>query len=160
MSDSRSSRVVSGFLTGLGFSIAFVLIVSASIYAYSTYLNSQSDATGIVSMPEWKVFDESAGLTIESHRSVQAEDALDIVGVIANRGADTWESISIEVELFDDEDNYLDECTDYIRGALKPGERENFTVRCGGCEGSLPGSYERYEIAVKDANFQMQQDSG
>jgi len=46
----------------------------------------------------------------------------------------------------------------YISSALVPKQSENFKVSCGGCEKRPLAEFDRYEIAIKDASYQMKQD--
>jgi len=52
----------------------------------------------------------------------------------------------------------MDECSEYISSALAPKQSENFKVSCGGCEKRPLAEFDRYEIAIKNASYQMKQD--
>lgn len=158
MTERKATKILHGFLSGIGFSFAFVLVIAAALYAYSQYMRSEIESVEITSMSRWKQYDENAGLAIMSHRPIRRENNLEIVGVVENNGTDTWQSISIEVELFDSEGNFMDECSEYISSALAPKQSENFKVSCGGCEKRPLAEFDRYEIAIKDASYQMKQD--
>jgi hypothetical protein len=71
---------------------------------------------------------------------------------VENAGSNTWSSVSVEVELFDEKDQFVDECSGYLRGKLIPAHVKNLKIKCGGCENSQFPEYSKYTIKVVDAS--------
>ena len=61
-------------------------------------------------------------------------------------------SVNIEVELFNDKGEFVDECTEYVRGSFAPGASENFKVSCGGCKEHPLPDFATYTIRIVDAS--------
>ena len=78
-----------------------------------------------------------------------------VVGVVTNSGNDTWDNISIEIELFDKDGKFIDECSEYISSPLPPSKSENFKAKCGGCEKRPMADFDHYEIRIIDAMYEM-----
>jgi len=144
-------RIFHGFLTGIGFSVALVGIVAGAQYIYAKYF-LQGQLSAMESDLGWRDFSEDAGLVISDDRLVRSDRSLEVVGTLANNGSDTWDGIEVEVEVFDKDDRFIDECSEYISGNLSPGQTENFKVSCGGCQAHPIPDFARYEISVKDAS--------
>jgi hypothetical protein len=97
-------------------------------------------------------FDDDSGLIIKSHRERKIPNGVEILAEVENTGETTWSSVSIEVELFDDQDRFVDECTTYLSGNMAPQRVENAKIKCGGCENNPLPEYARYTIRVVDAH--------
>lgn len=147
------NRIIHGFLIGLGFSIALILVIGGARYIYMKYVYPEQMSETMLESGLWKEYSDEAGLSITEHSPIQTEFNLEVVGVIQNEGEDTWDGISIEVELFDATGKFIDECTEYISSPIAPSERENFKVSCGGCEKRPLSDFDHYEISIKDAHF-------
>lgn len=92
-----------------------------------------------------------SGLEITAHRQRLVDDDLAILGTLENRGDVTWTSIVLEVELFDTDGQFVDECSEYLRGHYPPDSTENFKVDCSRCKQSTP-DFATYTINVQDAS--------
>ena len=154
-----------GLFIGAGFTVSMYII---SYYAMDFYMDSMTSkskekiestskesSTSSVSsyMSSYKEFSSEAGIIITSHKERKVTNSVDILGVLENQGEDTWGSINIEVELFDKEGNFVDECSEYISGNILPGEKQNFKVSCRRCEKNPLPEYKKYTIKVKDAHY-------
>lgn len=100
----------------------------------------------------YKKFDESSGVEIKSHREREIKNGVEILAEVENKGDIIWSSVSVEVELFDGQDNFIDECFAYLRGSLTPQQVRNIKVKCGGCENNPLPAYSSYTIKVVDAS--------
>jgi hypothetical protein len=152
MTEKTSNRIVHGFLVGLGFSIALVLVVIAGQYLYVKYMYREH-VSEIMSNSEWKEYNPDAGLVISEHSPIRTDNNLEVIGVVKNNGEDVWSSISIEVELFDANGKFIDECSKYLSSPLSPSGSENFKVNCGGCEKRPITNFHHYDIRIKDASY-------
>ena len=150
-------KIVQGFLLGLGFTVAFVLVLIAAQYLYMKYVFEDQVSEAMYGS-QWKEYSEEAGLVITEHKPIHTEDSVEFIGIVANNGSDTWDMISIEVELFDEDGKFIDECSEYISSPLAPSKSENFKVSCGGCEKRPIADFDHYEIHIKDASYEMPRD--
>lgn len=100
----------------------------------------------------YKRFDSNSGLKIVNHRERRIGDKLEVIGTFENSGDTTWSSVNIEVELFNDKGEFVDECTEYVRGSFAPGASENFKVSCGGCKEHPLPDFATYTIRIVDAS--------
>ncbi|HHJ16882.1 MAG TPA: hypothetical protein ENJ80_09315 [Gammaproteobacteria bacterium] len=61
--------------------------------------------------------------------------------------------MQIEIELFDKEGKFVDECSEYMSGTILPGDTENFKVSCRRCDKNPLPEYQTYTIEIRDAYF-------
>lgn len=97
-------------------------------------------------------FGPDSGLKIIDHRDHRTNGRLDVVGSFENTGKTTWSSVTIEVELFDAQGVFVDECKDYDSGSFPPGSKEYFKVSCGGCKEHPLPDFSSYTVKIKDAS--------
>ncbi len=53
MTERKATKILHGFLSGIGFSFAFVLVIAAALYAYSQFMRSEIESVEITSMSGW-----------------------------------------------------------------------------------------------------------
>ena len=56
------------------------------------------------------------------------EDAIIVLGKVTNSGNVEWDSVTLEVELYDKENRFLGEASEYLSGSLQPGAQENVSI--------------------------------
>lgn len=106
----------------------------------------------IEEVSSYEKFSSDSGLKIVNHREQRVGEKLEVLGAFENGGTNTWTSVTIEVELFDDKGEFVDECTKYVRGSFVPGTSENFKVNCGGCEEHPLPNFDSYTVRIVDAS--------
>jgi len=95
-----------------------------------------------------------ASLAIREHRPHRAENNSAFLGLIANNGKYTWESVEVLVELFAKDGTFVDKCRATWTDRSRPGRIVNFKVSCTNCrDPSQPLAYDRYTIAIVDASY-------
>jgi len=87
-------------------------------------------------------------LVITKHQEVMRDQAVFILGTVENQGSDAVRAVSIEIDLFGKDGEFVDQCSEYLKGALKPGEARNFKVSCGGCKERPVVAHESYKVRV------------
>lgn len=151
-------KLLGGFAIGTGFTIAAVAIIYVSTgvlidkvaaEAYSEAEEAQEQMSDSIG---FKRFSPDAGLRIKSHRKRPIQNGIEILAEVENAGKETWSSVSIEVELFDGQEKFVDECSSYVRGKIAPNEVKNTKVRCGGCKDSSLPEFATYKISIVDAS--------
>ena len=141
------AKIGSGFLTGIGFAVAFMGLA----YGYEIWETSnRPDRSG-----EWgyKKYKTDSGLTIKDQRPQKQAQNTSFIGTIQNEGKDTWESVQIVAELFDKDGQFVDKCSSYESGRIAPGQNRNFKVSCGGCRDESVAPYDHYTVSIVDANY-------
>ncbi len=98
-------------------------------------------------------------IEVVEHRLQKEKDNLKILGNIKNNGPDTWSGISIEVHLYNKEDQLVDIIKSYVSGNISPGETRPFkaTNKCGDEEAI---SFHEYKVFIKDAFHEQVQTDG
>jgi len=141
-----------GLKFGLGFSIPFVVlyvIAGALINVTSRQASKQLFRDSFIT----KAYGPNSGLKLNWHKPDRRSADLFVLGQLSNAGADTWEWVKIQVDLYDKSDELVRVCESRSFGPLHPGENRNFSMSCGGSsEDPLP-TFERYEIRIVDATY-------
>ena len=141
------AKICSGLLTGIGFAVA----IAAVFFGIGRWEKSQaSDQLAGFEMRQYK---PDSGLIIKDHRPLTTDQNTAFIGTVENNGKDTWESVSIDVDLFDKGGQFVDKCSGYERGRIAPGQTHNFKASCGGCRDASVAQYDHYTIAIVDANY-------
>jgi hypothetical protein len=97
-------------------------------------------------------YDENSGLIIENQELRKSDTKLTIIGQIKNTGQENWERTHIEVELFDSNKKFVDQCSGLVWGIIKPTQTRNFKVTCGECDNEPFVEFSTYEIRITDAS--------
>jgi len=72
--------------------------------------------------------DPTSDMIISEIRSNTNGGTIEITGLITNSGLHEWSSVTVEVEFFDKNGNFLDEKSEYLRTTIKPDAKEHFKV--------------------------------
>ncbi len=149
-----------GFLIGIGFIIpslityllgSFVLIKGIPDFLNSSQNIEMADENAEYMSGFMDNMDQSRDIEILSHREQPLGGQLLILGSLINNSKKTVNSVQLEVELMDDNQEMVYECTEYISHKIKSGEKENFQVKCGCGSTTLP-NHTSYTIRVTQAN--------
>lgn len=126
-------KIGTGLLYGIG--------IGASVTAITYFMTERMTAS---------VWNGAAleKVVVSKHEEVKRDGAVFILGTVENHAADPLRAASIEVDLFDKSGKFVDQCTEYLKGSLKPGEARNFKVSCGGCKERPVVAHESYKIRV------------
>jgi hypothetical protein len=87
-------------------------------------------------------------LTVTQHQEVTHDGALFVLGTVESRATDRVRTIGIQVDLFDKEGRFVDQCSEYLKGSVKPGESRNFKVPCGGTKERPIVPHDSYKVKV------------
>ena len=130
-----------GFVSGLGFAIAVVVV----FYVWD-YL---SDRFG----PR-NAFTEKAGVAVTEHRLQRGQFDAAVFGTIRNGGKQSWNLVNVRVELQDKSGKFVDTCASRLDGAIRPDQVRNFKVSCFGSKEQPLPAFETYTVTVDDAYLQ------
>jgi hypothetical protein len=126
-------KIWNGFLTGMGFSVAFV----TAIYAVD-YFDTE------------KVFGKDSGLEVINLKEKENDYGIDLIGKVKNNGEETWNYVKVGVNFFDETGEFVDSFEKLVDGTLPPGEEVYFKVSCG-WENKPIDSYKEYKVFVTNA---------
>jgi len=143
-----SSRLVQGLLIGVG--VVITIVICISLWAF--FIFNMDDWEEYV---DWKEYSVEAKLSIADSRRTVRNDELVILASLENNGSDSWSYIDVEVELFDANGLFLDECTHTIDTILTPGNTENFKMFCSSCKDIESETIDSHVIKITSAGFYL-----
>jgi hypothetical protein len=106
--------------------------VAAAMYGYSKWHMHELEQRDMFA-GMFKEYTADAGLTIKTHRPQLPQNNSAFLGVISNSGKDTWENVEVLVELFAKDGTFVDKCSSYVDGSIRPAQDRNFKVSCSNC---------------------------
>ncbi|MET0049936.1 MAG: FxLYD domain-containing protein [Candidatus Thiodiazotropha sp.] len=113
--------IKTGFWFGLGLIIPLIVVMYGgrmiTVFAMSSVkpaITSQIDA--------------KKHIEIISYEDKTKDGQLLILGSLKNNGSASTSSIQLEAELFDNNDKFVYECTEYVSNDVPSGETENFQI--------------------------------
>jgi hypothetical protein len=144
------ARFASGFLFGLGFSVAAVGVILLVSFV-EKHMSGQEKAD------RWhKRFTPDARLTVESHESRATQDNVVILGMVRNSGTDSWDMVQLEVRLHESQAGVVGICRGYVNGPIRPTQLRHFVVDCRGTEREPVPEHTGYDVEVVDANYERE----
>ena len=87
--------------------------------------------------------------TIEKNN--QTKNGWVFLGTLTNLGENSWDSATIQIELFDEEGNFMDESDGYVQGAITPGSKHNFKVAFHSCDEETEVVFSDFKATVTGA---------
>ena len=90
-------------------------------------------------------------IEILDYNSIMQKNQLLIRGQNKNISEKEISSIEIEAELFDEAGNFVFECTEYLSESIVTNAVENFLIKCGCSENSVP-EYNKIEVSIARAS--------
>jgi hypothetical protein len=145
------ARVASGFLFGLGFSIALVSIVVVAVAITMRVIRQEEQAK-----TWWKRFTADARLSVESFEHRRTRYNVILLGTVRNAGTDSWDSVRVEVRLLDSQRHVVGICRGYVNGPVRPAQQRYFSVDCDGTEREPVPEHSTYEVEVVDASYERE----
>lgn len=148
-------KIITGFGVGLGFAVAISLVFyfSVGILVEKSTEEAYSQAQEqMENQSMFRKFDENSGLSVLDDREREIDNGVEILARVKNDGEHTWSNATLEVEFFDGKGEFVDECSDYLKNELNPGDTQNVKIKCGGCENNKLSEYDSYTIKVVDAS--------
>ena len=138
-----------GMLFSLGFSIPFILLFWAGFGLLAWVIRDGEEPQTKQSQPA--TFGPNSGLKVIKHRAVTGSASLYVVGVVANTGKDSWDTVTIVVRLFDADGQVVGLCKEGLWAKVRPGTQIDFQVDCDDWYKDAFPRYQRYSVEVGDA---------
>ncbi len=140
-----------GFFLGIGFIIPELFVMASStaisIFAMPSMMEASMDFDDENFTSNFGAdFDRADQIEIRDQREQASGDQLLILGSIQNTGDKKASSIQLEAELMDKDGTFVYECSEYIDRDLMPGDIENYQIKCGCGDNSVP---EYAEVSVR-----------
>ena len=148
--------IKAGFWLGIGFIIPQLIALysgtALSMLAMPFMIEAsyESDYGGAISNLTSN-FDMADQIKIQEFREQKNGNQLLILGSIVNSGDKKASSIQIEAELTDKGGKFVYQCSEYINKDLKPGDIENFQIKCRCGENPVP-EYAEVNVRVVSAS--------
>ncbi|WP_269537276.1 FxLYD domain-containing protein [Cerasicoccus fimbriatus] len=114
-----------GFFVGLGFSVPLTIFTYVPMYFMGSWVVGDFEE-------EWGDFTEydpqESGLEVVIESNKETEDGWVFIGQLVNNGDQSWQGVTIQIELFDAEGRFIDESDGYVEGAIAPGTTHHFKL--------------------------------
>jgi len=149
-----------GFWLGVGFIIPQMVVMYGGTLLTFLAMPSMIEMSSSSDDESSGIFDMGGiGSTLDKRKQIEVGDYEDkskdgqllILGVVTNKGDSPASSIQLEAELFDENEKFVYECSEYISNKVMPGETENFQIKCG-CRDSQIPEYNSIKIRVVGAH--------
>ncbi len=140
-----------GFWLGIGFILPQLVVMYSgtviSVLAMPSIMGSSDNYMSDISSR----LNRTSQIEILEQREQNNGEQLLILGKIKNTGNKIASSIQLEAELLDSEGVFVYECSEYISKKLKPGDIENYQIKCGCGDSPLP-AYKSITVRVVSAS--------
>lgn len=151
MLSSNTSKIMNGFLTGIG----FVLPIALGVWVGHKLVNYSADSETYES-DEYSAYsdfttDYAELISVEKFSDNSKDGKINILGSIINNGKVPVGSIKLEAEFFNAAGEFVQEQSTYISKKLSPNESENFQISCT-CKGQLLPEYSKVTVRVVSAH--------
>ena len=150
---TRRDSFRSGLLFGVGFSVPFMVVFWIGFAILAIVMREIQTPPGKV--PQRTSFGPDAGLTILEQNAHGGSSSLYVVGQLANKGRESWESVRLQVRLLDSENHVVGLCEEMLLGILRPGSQVYFQVDCDNWDNDAFPKYEHYLVEVVDARLEF-----
>jgi hypothetical protein len=87
-------------------------------------------------------------VVITKHEEVKRGETVLVLGTLENKGTESLRVLNIQVDLFDKNGKFVEQCSEYLKGSLRAGESRNFKVSCGGCKDKPVVEHKTYKVRV------------
>jgi len=146
------AKVGAGIAYGFGIGIILVLV----IWGISDYYENKADemingSDDPEKCRDYKKCEESSGLSLKITKERIDEDFV-LLGEVKNSGNIEWTSVKVKAELFDQEGNFIDECTERVDQKISPDKVVNFKLSCSSCSKVDLEGYATYKAYIIDGN--------
>lgn len=128
-----AQKIGLGFLYGIGFGIS-----AGAIYHFVSE-NMMASAWNDAAVQK---------VIVTKHEKVKRGESVHVLGTIENQGTDSVRIINVQVDLFDKNGKFVEQCAEYIKGSIRAGESVNFKATCSGCKDKPVVEHETYKVRV------------
>jgi hypothetical protein len=138
-------NIASKIGAGICYGIGICLVIFTIGYVYDIFDSDEEKY-------EYAVDIDREKLVIKEHKIIiDDESRVEIIGSVQNNSNFDWHRISLEIEFYDENGNFVYECNDKIKNKILPSQKEYFKIECNSCDKSIP-VFSEYKIKIIDAN--------
>lgn len=118
-------RLIHGFLFGIGFSLAVILVVGIAYFSVNPY---QVEENPII----WLEGSKVTGISFEEVTLTQGASETEVIvsGLIRNATNAIYNSVLLEIELFDDTPKFISECDYMVQSGVAANSENHFSTSC------------------------------
>jgi hypothetical protein len=141
------SKLLEGFLYGLGFSAAglIAILFAAFVVPWDRAVADQSAAISSAAMTA--AFSGGKLVLVEHEKQLRGDDLV-IIGRLKNEGNEAARSYSIQIELFDAKGKLVDVFRESSYASVPPGELRSFRVSSGSCRSRPIPPHDTYKATI------------
>jgi len=136
-----------GFLFGLGFIVAVLLVAMVGQSMFTKAMTPQIDPASF--LPDTKSITEK--LAVSDVEEMKTGGQTYFIGLLTNKSDRVARGIHVEVDLFN-KNKFVDQYSTYLSGALAGGESQHFKINCG-CKDNPPAAHTSYKIRVTSSGY-------
>lgn len=92
--------------------------------------------------------EDIAKVVITKHEKIKRGDSIFVLGTVENQGTNSVRLLNVQVDLFDKNGKFVEQCTEYIKGSIRAGESVNFKVTCKGCKDKPVVEHDSYKVRI------------
>jgi len=131
-----------GFLFGLGFTVAVLLVVLVGQSMFMKAMTPTIDPASF--LPDTKSITDK--IVVSGVEKMKTGGQTYFVGLLTNKSERAARGLHVEVNLFN-KDKFVDQYSTYLTGSLAAGESQHFKINCG-CKDNPPAEHTSYKIRV------------
>lgn len=129
---SAFTKIGVGLLYGIGIGIS----ASVVIYVITEKMLSES------------LSNASENVAITSHKEIKRDGVTYVLGTLKNQGTQDVRSVNIEADFFDANGNFVEQCSEFVAGSIKPSETRNFKISCSNCKNPSAVEHASYKLRI------------
>ncbi len=149
---SISQLIRIGFFAGIGAAIPITIISYIPMLFIEDFMMMEFEDEFAEYEEDYIEFSPTESkLEAKIGKNYKTESGWVFLGALTNSGEHDWESATVQIELFDEEGNFMDESDGYIQGSITPGTTHNFKVAFHTCDEEKEIMFADFKIAVTGA---------
>jgi len=114
-----------GFFAGIGASVPITIISYVPIFFLEDFIMEEIEEYA----DDYVIYDPAdSALEAKIESNSKTKNGWVFLGTLTNSGEHDWTDVTVQVELFDADGNFIDETDGHIQGAITPGTTHNFRV--------------------------------
>jgi len=149
---SISQLIRIGFFAGIGAAIpitviSYIPMLFIDDFMFMEFEDDMEDYAD--DYIEFNPADSALEAKIETNKKIK--NGWVFLGTLTNSGEHDWANATVQIELFDEEGNFIDESDGYIQGAITQGSTHNFKVTFHTCDEEKEIVFSDFKVAVTGA---------
>lgn len=149
---SISQLIRIGFFAGIGAALPITIVSYIPMLFINDFMIMEFEDEFAEYEEDYIEFSATESkLEANIEKNNKTENGWVFLGTLTNAGEHDWDSATVQIELFDEAGNFMDESDGYIQGAITPGTTHNFKVTFNACDEEKEIIFTEFKIAVTGA---------